>query len=119
MTETKTYTGGCHCGAVRYEVSMVLGDVIACNCSMCGRSGTLLTFVPAPQFLLKSGEAELTNYLFNKHNIQHVFCSKCGIKSFARGKNPDGSAMVAVNARCLDDVDVESLSVKHFDGKSR
>ena len=28
----KTYTGGCQCGAVRYEVSADIGEVISCNC---------------------------------------------------------------------------------------
>src|SRR4051812_178367 len=104
MGERKTYSGGCHCGRVRYDVEVDLGGpVISCNCSMCGRSGTLLTFVPATQFTLRSGEQELTDYQFNKHVIHHVFCRVCGIKSFARGVSRDGSQTVAVNARCLDD----------------
>lgn len=118
MTESKTYSGGCHCGAVRYDVTMALGDVNACNCSMCSKAGTLLTFVPASAFTLKSGASDLTDYRFNTHGIEHLFCRVCGIKSFARGKMPDGSAMVAVNARCLDGIDVESLSIKHVDGRS-
>jgi len=52
---------------------------------MCGRAGTLLTFVPATQFNLLSGEPALTDYQFNRHAIHHLFCKVCGIKSFARG----------------------------------
>ena len=37
----------------------------------------------------------------------------------ARGKMPDGTDMVAVNVRCLDDVDFDALSFKKYDGKSR
>jgi hypothetical protein len=91
--------------------------VIACNCSMCGRSGTLLTFVPAAKFKLLSGESELTDYQFGKKHIHHLFCKTCGIKSFARGQGKDGPT-VAINARCLDDVDPSKLSVTHHDGKS-
>ena len=110
--------GGCHCGAVRYEVDVDLaGPVIACNCSMCGRAGTYLTFVPASAFRLLSGEASLTDYQFNKKHIHHLFCARCGIKSFARGTTRDGAPMVAVNARCLDDVELEGLQVKTYDGK--
>lgn len=120
MSEMKTHSGGCHCGAVRYEVTLDLSQpVISCNCSMCGRAGTLLSFVPDSQFTLKSGEERLTNYLFNKHAIQHLFCSVCGIKSFARGKSRDGGDMVAVNVRCLDDVDLKTLSVHEYDGKNK
>jgi hypothetical protein len=119
MAEAKTYTGGCHCGAVRYQAVLNLsGPVLSCNCSMCGRAGTLLTFVPAAQFTLLSGDDSLTNYFFNKHAIHHLFCKVCGIKSFARGKRPDGAEMVAINARCLDDVDVSQLTIQSIDGKS-
>ncbi len=86
MSEPTTHTGGCHCGKVRYEAKVDLGaPVIACNCSMCGRTGTLLSFVPATQFKLLSGEDSLTDYQFNKKAIHHLFCKVCGVKSFARG----------------------------------
>ena len=117
MSQNVQYEGSCHCGKVRYSVSADLsGEVLSCNCSMCGRSGTLLTFVPAPQFELKQGEDVLTDYQFNKKNIHHLFCSVCGVRSFARGTGPDGSQMVAVNARCLEGVDVGKLKVKQIDG---
>jgi hypothetical protein len=118
-TETKTYTGGCHCGKVRYRASIALESVMACNCSICSRKGSLLTFIPAEQFELLSGEADLAEYKFNKHVISHLFCKTCGIHSFARGQRPDGTKMAAINARCLDDVDVSALTITHFDGKSR
>lgn len=119
MGEAKSYQGGCHCGKVRYQAKADLENpVIACNCSMCGRAGTMLTFIPASQFTLLSGEESLTDYQFNKKSIHHLFCKVCGVKSFARGKNKDGSDMVAINARCLDDVDLSSLKVHQFDGKS-
>ena len=112
------YTGGCQCGAVRYQANFELGEVIACNCSRCGRLGSLLAFMPKEGFTLLAGEGAMTEYQFNKHNIHHLFCSTCGIQSFARGKRPDGAEMVAVNVRCLDDVDVDSLKVKKVDGRS-
>jgi len=46
----QTYTGGCQCGKVRYQVELELGEVIACNCSRCGRLGSLLAFAPAANF---------------------------------------------------------------------
>ena len=56
------YTGGCHCGKVRYEVDADIGSVVACNCSMCGKAGTLLAFVPATSFKLLSDEDALVDY---------------------------------------------------------
>lgn len=118
MRDAGTFKGSCHCGAVRFEADLGAGPVNACNCSMCGRAGTLLTFTPASSFRLLSGADNLTSYFFNKHVIDHVFCKTCGIKSFARGKTPDGHDIVAVNARCLDGVDVATLEVKHIDGRA-
>jgi hypothetical protein len=118
MGEAKKYAGGCHCKKVRYEVTADLSNVITCNCSMCSKKGSALTFVPAAQFTLLSGGDGLTDYQFNTMNIHHLFCSTCGVTSFARGTSRDGSAMVAINARCLDDVDYATLNVKMVDGKS-
>ena len=113
-------SGGCHCGAVRWDVEIdEVGQVLACNCSMCQRAGALLAFVPAGTFHLRTGEDSLKDYQFNKHVIHHVFCRTCGIKSFARGTGPGGVQMVAVNVRCLDDLDdVRKLDVRWVDGRS-
>ena len=66
MAETKTWTGGCHCGAVRYEVAANLEGIYTCNCSICSKSGTMLHFVPAASFRLLQGEDMLTRYQFHK-----------------------------------------------------
>jgi hypothetical protein len=116
---TQTYSGGCQCGKVRYEVQMDIGEVVACNCSRCGRLGSLLAFAPAIQFKLLSGDADLTKFEFNKRMIQHQFCSTCGIQPFAMGTHPKtGVKMAAINVRCLDGVDVDALTVKKVDGRS-
>ena len=115
-----TQPGGCHCGAVRYQVEIdAEAAPITCNCSMCGRSGTLLQFVPESAFKLEKGESNLTDYQFNKHVIHHVFCKTCGIKPFARGSGPQGP-MVAINVRTLDGADVFALAGKAqpYDGKN-
>lgn len=114
----QNYSGGCQCGAVRYDVSADISEVMACNCSRCQKSGWLLTFVPADQFHLKSGENALSDFQFNKQNIHHLFCKTCGIESFAPGTGPNGAEMVAINVRCLDGVDPNSFLVKKVDGRS-
>jgi hypothetical protein len=119
MTAATTYTGGCHCGRVRYEVTTDPSQAIACNCSKCARHGLWLTFVPAEEFKLQSGDDALADYQFNKHVVHHLFCRTCGVESFARGRTPDGRDMVAVNVRCLDGLDIATLTPKPFDGRSR
>lgn len=120
MSESRTYQGSCHCGNVKYEVALDLsGPVLACNCSMCGRTGSLMTFVPEEAFRMLSGEDSLSDYQFNTKNIHHLFCRNCGVRSFARGTGPGGKAMRMINVRCLEGVDPQTLQIKHVDGKSR
>ena len=119
MSETKTYTGGCHCGKVRYEVTTDLAKVIECNCSHCAKKAFLLTFVAPAQFKLLQGEDAVGDYQFNKKVIHHLFCKSCGVESYATGKRSDGATMFSVNVRCLDGVDLSQVKVVQFDGKSR
>lgn len=118
MSETKpTYQGSCHCGAVRYEVTMATPDkAYACNCSICSRAGWLLTFTPADTFKLIAGEEHLKDYQFGKRHIHHLFCDTCGVRPFSRGAHPGGGEMVAVNLRCLSGLDATTLPVETFDG---
>jgi hypothetical protein len=119
MAEMQTYSGGCHCGAVRYAVDLALEHAMACNCSICSKRGLLLAFAGAEQFRLKAGEEALQDYRFNTHKIGHLFCRSCGVESFARGDRPgDGATMVAINLRCVEGVDLEALPVRRFDGAS-
>jgi len=115
----QTYTGGCQCGKVRYKVSADIGEALSCNCSRCAKLGWLLAFVPTADFKLLSGEDGTTEFQFNKHVLHHLFCSTCGIESFARGIGPGGAETVALNVRCLDGIDLDLLTVKKFDGRSR
>ncbi len=118
MAGMQKHEGGCHCGAVRYEVETELTQAMSCNCSLCGKRGSLLAFAPSEQFTLLSGADALTDYQFNKKIVHHLFCSACGVASFARGVGPGGVEMVAINVRCLDDVDLEAIKIVPFDGKS-
>jgi hypothetical protein len=117
MSETKTYTGGCHCGSVRYEVSTDLARLATCNCSICSKRGHVMTFVGADAFKLLSGENDLTDYQFNKKNVHHLFCKTCGIESFARGTGKDGKAHYMISVRCLDGADIAGRDIPEYDGK--
>lgn len=112
------YTGGCQCGAVRYEVDCTLDQPVTCNCSRCQRLGSVLVFAPRAAFTLLKGADAQTEYLFNKRLIRHLFCKTCGIESFAYGELPGGAPMVAVNVNCLDGVEPRTLAPHHHDGRS-
>jgi hypothetical protein len=116
---SKQYAGSCQCGAVRYDINVDLESTITCNCSRCQRMGFVLAFAPRENFLLNSGEGVLTEYLFNKKLIRHLFCNICGVESFAYGEMPDGTPTVAINVNCLEGVEPRKLASQHVDGKSR
>ena len=118
MADVQTYRGGCHCGNVRFEVQTDLAGVISCNCSICSRTGGLLTFVDVDKLELLAGAGAQTDYQFNTKNVHHLFCSTCGVRSFAHGTAPDGKPMYCVNVRTLEGVDLDALQVTKFDGKS-
>ena len=115
--EMVTHAGGCHCGAVRFEVVAPKKiQVSECNCSMCSRAGYLHLVVPADRFSLLSGAEALKTYRFNTHTAKHLFCSVCGIKSFyVPRSHPDG---YSVNARCLDPGTVEEMVITPLDGRN-
>ncbi len=111
------HRGGCHCGAVRFEVEAP-GDarVQECNCSMCSLTGYQHLIVPAARFRLLQGEDVLTTYRFNTGVAQHRFCSRCGIKSFyVPRSNPDG---FSVNVRCLEPDTTGGFVYEKFDGRN-
>ena len=113
------YSGSCHCGKVAFAVEGTIDKAMACNCSMCRRKGSLLWFTPMETFrLMTPGDAAAT-YLFNKHFIKHRFCTVCGIHPYAEAVNPnDGKPTAAVNIRCIEGLDLDSVPVTHFDGAS-
>jgi len=118
MAEAKKYSGSCHCGNVRFEVTTDMNRVVACNCSICSRAGYLLTFVGEDQFTLLAGADAQTDYQFNRHRIHHLFCKTCGVRTFARGSKSDGTPTFAINVRCLDGVDPGTLNIQPFDGRN-
>ncbi len=111
------HRGGCHCGDVKFEVSAP-GDleVLDCNCSMCARSAYLHLIVRAEDFRLLAGSDALTEYRFGTGTARHLFCSRCGVKSFyVPRSHPDG---YSVNARCLDPASITSMRIRPYDGRN-
>ena len=113
------HTGSCHCGRIAFEVEGDIRSALACNCSMCQRKGSLLWFVPRDALKLTTPESSSTEYRFNKHVIAHRFCPVCGIHPYGEGTDPAGNRTAAINIRCLTDVDLDSIPVTHYDGRSK
>lgn len=112
---TNCYLGGCHCGGVRFRVTIHNRQGIDCNCSICTKKGFLHLIVPKEDFLLLQGTDLLTVYRFNTHQAKHTFCRRCGIHSFYYPRShPDG---VDINLRCLDGDVMGQFTIQPFDGR--
>jgi hypothetical protein len=111
------HRGGCHCGAVAFEVDAPARLTVSdCNCSICRMSGYWHLIVPRTRFRLVKGADSLTEYRFNTGTARHLFCRHCGVKSFyVPRSHPDG---FSVNVRCLDPGSFEITGVRRIDGRN-
>lgn len=114
-TQASTYAGGCHCGAIRFQVIIEPSDcIIECNCSICRKKGYLHLIVPPARFQLLQGEDVLNTYTFNTGIAKHRFCPTCGIHPFYTPRShPD---KIDVNLRCLDQNIQSRFVIQPFDG---
>uniref|UniRef100_I3MIR9 Centromere protein V n=1 Tax=Ictidomys tridecemlineatus TaxID=43179 RepID=I3MIR9_ICTTR len=111
------HTGGCHCGAVRFEVWASADlHIFDCNCSICKKKQNRHFIVPASRFKLLKGAESITTYTFNTHKAQHTFCKKCGVQSFYTPRSNPGGFGIAPH--CLDEGTVRSVVTEEFNGSN-
>jgi hypothetical protein len=106
----------CHCGKVACILDMDPIEAMQCNCSICRRKGYLLAFSTPDKFRLETSRDDVTAYTFGKHIIRHQFCRTCGCAPFGEGIGTDGQAVVAVNLRCVEGIDLRRIKIAEFDG---
>jgi hypothetical protein len=116
MAQGEVLEGGCHCGGVRFRVTVSDFTASECNCSMCAMKAPIHLIVTPDRFELLKGRDLLTTYTFNTHVAKHTFCRVCGIHPFYTPRSdPD---KVDVNARCLDGEAWKRFGMRTFDGKN-
>ena len=105
----QTYIGSCHCGDVRFEIDLDLDHVRVCDCSLCRKRGALIHRVSENDIRIETPLDEMSLYRWHTNVAKDYFCSRCGILPFRRPRTaPD---MWAVNVRCLDGVELESIHI--------
>lgn len=124
----KTYSGSCHCGAVRFEATVDLVEgTIKCNCSSCTKGRSWLVVTRADRFRLVAGAESQANYQWappghSRPTIEFHFCRTCGIRTPGRGEmEAMGGTFYAVQVALLDDVDPNELAaapVRYMDGRA-
>ena len=121
----KTYRGSCHCGRVRFEVDAEIDHVRVCDCSVCRRRGALNHRVPKENLRLLTSWNDLVVYQWGSRTAKDYFCSVCGILPFRRPSDPTSQEVTegvepfdgwAVNVRCLEGIDLESIPIKRIYG---
>ena len=114
---TVTISGGCHCGAVRFEADVPRQvTVLDCNCSICAKTGFRHLIVPHADFRLVRGQDGLTSYRFGTGAAEHLFCGTCGVKSFYQPRSHPEAWSINLNA--LDDTTGLVVTAQPFDGRN-
>lgn len=139
-TQGSLYKGSCHCGFLTYTAKLDFtaptptsrGTIVTkCNCAICVKTGSILAD-PGPDGLTlltpAEGELALGDYTFNTKQLHHMFCPKCGIKCYIRGKWDDNGTVihvVRVNILTLDGKadgtpmeDLREMKLKYWNAKS-
>lgn len=127
-TNTRVYTGSCHCGAVRFRFrSEEITSGLRCNCSICIRKGAVMSarYYRPEELEEVVGAGSLSVYRFGDKDLDHCFCPTCGISPFSiiasLPTDYAGPARVGdrrVNLGCVDDLDALALSIRIIDGRS-
>ena len=116
MSEKLLYQGGCHCELIKFEFrSPNEVEVWTCNCSICAVTDFHHLFVRHSDFNLVSGKEFLTSYQFGTQTAEHLFCRRCGVKSFYQPRSHPDS--YSIDIRCVKTPPAIGRVVE-FDGKN-
>jgi hypothetical protein len=101
---THVRTGGCHCGTVRFEVTLSaeFDTIRRCTCSYCRMRGAVVVMADPSGVRIHQGDDALTRYRFHSGEALHFFCSRCGI--YTHHQRRSDPTQHAVNIACLDGV---------------
>lgn len=117
-SQERPHVGSCHCGAVRFAVTVDASVGNGCNCSVCTRVGATTGIVKPEAFALLRGESELSAYEWGGRTGTRYFCKHCGVTCFMRGFLAElGGPYVSVSFNCLEDIDLADVTVQFWDGR--
>ncbi len=123
---TQTYSGGCHCGAIRFEAALDLeAGSIRCNCSLCTKARAWFTIAKGEGAVkLLSGADAQTEYQWtpptqDAPRLHYQFCKHCGVRAFGWGKPPAAEKFYFVNVAALDlsPAELDAVPVNRVNGR--
>ena len=114
----KTHQGGCHCGAVRYQVELDASAGTRCNCSICAKLASIGSLVKPAAFKLLAGADSATAYEWGHKVGKRYFCKVCGVSVYGAGYLEEmGGAWVSVNLTTIDGIDTADVKLMYWDGR--
>jgi hypothetical protein len=122
----KTYSGSCHCGAVRFEADIDLGKgTNRCNCSVCTKARSWFVLVSPDRFRQLTGTDAQAEYTWvppgsSGSNLHYRFCKICGVRTAGRGEHgPQGDPFYFIAVASIDNADPDELaaSIHYVDGR--
>jgi len=117
-SSARLHTGSCHCGRVRYQVSIDTRQGGRCNCSICTKISQLGSSVKPEAFELLAGADSISEYVWGHQIGRRAFCRHCGVHCFGSGHLAElGGDFVSINYNTLDDVDPVDVKVIYWDGR--
>jgi len=115
---TKKHTGGCHCGAVKYEAELDAAKGSRCNCTICTKTMSTNAMTKPELLRVTKGEDALSIYEWGAKISKRFFCKFCGIHVFGRGFLEEiGGAYASINLNTLDDIEPTSVKLQYWDGR--
>ena len=119
-----TIQGSCHCGKTQFEVQEAPAGLTRCTCSFCSKRGALWAYYRPAQFRLTTPIEDVATYQWRTKTSKHHFCATCGCGTYSEspdwstGKPDFENLKIGVNARLLDEFDLDAVPVKVIDGKN-
>ena len=112
-----THYGNCHCKQIQFKaIGTENIEVLNCSCSICSMTNYKHYIISKEQFTLLKGRNFLSTYKFNTNVAKHLFCKKCGIKSFYIPRSHPNS--ISVNLNCINSNTIKNIKIINFDGKN-
>ncbi len=87
-----------------------------CNCSLCTKRGGLLAFYPGGRLHPDHAARKSRHLSFQQGGDRPSFLSGLRHLAFLGGESK-GVKMVAINLRCVEDIDHRALAIKHVNGR--
>ena len=106
----------CHCGNIVLSTTEIPESVTSCNCSICHSLGALWAYYNLPDVGIKNSNPADSIYEWGEKTMSFHRCENCGCTTHYTRTEDDGNRLVAINTRMVSPAQMESISIRYFDG---